>query len=272
MLISFIGYCIFKNNGVEYTYNKSDILSSYVIGLNTYFTGNHWLDPVAWTLAVEITFYIISALFFTLSFKFKKEKKISLSDVFIISIINYTICLALSEHYNKLSSLLPFLNIGTVIKSLHLVSFILFGTTFFLFTKKRITVKTLIISLIIQYFLFIRIGMKIVQEGQYIPILLMFSWLAISVLAFSLCISTSHNFKQHRIADFMSNISYPLYLCHSYIGYLIISIILHYELMSKSIAIFVPIPLALLVAYGVHKYIETTSYTVADKALSKINQ
>lgn len=272
MLIAFIGYCVFKKNGVEYIYSNYDIFTSYFIGLNTYISGCNWLDPVAWTLAIEITFYIISSLLFNLSFLYKKEKKISSSDIITLSFLNYTICLVLSKYYNELSLLLPYLNIGTVIKSLHLMSFILFGTSFFLFTKKRIKVKSLIALLVGQYFSFLYISMKIVPQGQYIPILLTFSWLAISILAFSICISTSHNFKKNSFAEFMSNISYPLYLCHSYIGYLIISIVIYYDLMPRSLAILIPIPIALLIAYYVHKHIETKSYMIADKILVKINK
>ena len=148
------------------------------------------------------------------------------------------------------------INLGSVIKSIYLISFMLIGTTFYLHAKKRIGLHALIYTILIQYFAFVYVNMHIDPAGVYVSIVPTFSWFAITILAFSLCYSINDKIKEHKIAGFLADISYPLYLCHSYIGYFLMGVIIGVGILPRSLVVFLPFPVAIFVAYMIHKYVE----------------
>ncbi|EFG2940039.1 acyltransferase [Escherichia coli] len=256
LIIALIGYAIYHNKGIEYVYNSTDIIGSYFIGLNTYISGTRWLDPVAWTLGVEILFYVIAAVFMNISFAIRKMKEVNIYDVIILSTILDIAAIKLSKYFHFINDAFPMINLGSVIKSIYLISFMLIGTTFYLHAKKRIGLHALIYTILIQYFAFVYVNMHINPAGVYVSIVPTFSWFAITILAFSLCYSINDKIKEHKIAGFLADISYPLYLCHSYIGYFLMGVIIGVGILPRSLVVFLPFPVAIFVAYMIHKYVE----------------
>lgn len=244
-------------------------MGSYFIGLNTYILGTNWLDPVAWTLAVEILFYVIAAIFLNISFAIRKIKEVNIYDVLILSAILDIVAIILSKYFDHFNGAAPFINFGTVIRSTYLISFMLIGTTFYLHAKERITLSILIFTVLIQYLAFVYVNMHIHPAGMYAPIVPTFSWFAITILAFSLCYVLNDRMKEHKLAGFFADISYPLYLCHSYIGYFLMGVVIRFGILPRSLVIFLPFPLAVLVAYLIHKYVEIKTHRLTFSDLFK---
>ncbi|EKN3568859.1 acyltransferase [Yersinia enterocolitica] len=256
LVVALIGYVIYRGDGVEYVYNSTDIIGSYFIGLNTYIAGTRWLDPVAWTLGVEILFYVIAAIYMNISFAIRKIKEVNLYDIIILSAILDVSAIKISKYFDVISETFPAINLGSLIKALYLISFMLLGTTFFLHAKKRIGLNALIYTILIQYFAFVYVNMHINPVGMYVSIVPTFSWFAITILVFSLCYSINDKIKEHKVMEFFADISYPLYLCHLYIGHFMMGVIINLGIFPRSLVVFMPFPVTIFVAYLIHKYVE----------------
>lgn len=256
MSIAILGFYIFFSPESHYPYNKLDIFSTLFIGFGTFVINVKQLDPVAWTLAIEILFYIIAALFFNLCFKLRKNKIIALTDVLFLGLALNIAVLLISKNFEEISSVFTLISIGSVTKALYLISFMLFGTVFYLRARGRIDIKPMIVTLSVQYMCLIFVSTKIHPAAMYLPPVLMFSWFGIVILVFTLFYVVRDRITVNRYASYLGDISYPLYLCHSYVGYFIIGIILHYHLMPKTLAIFIPLPLVIYISWLIHVHIE----------------
>lgn len=257
LLIAFIGFIIYKSSISDYPYSYFDIITSYTVGLNNFIVGTVNLDPVSWTLAIEILFYIITALFFNLIFKFKRTRVISQFNVIFLSVTLSILVIKLSKYHTILFSNTPIFNGAFLIKALFLLSFMLIGTTFYLHAKKRTSVSTLILSVLIQFYGFVYVSMHILPEAAYIDSSRTFSWFGFTILCFALCYALNDKIKKNQAFDTLANISYPLYLCHSYVGYFVIGSLIYLDFLPRSLVILTPFPIAILLAYLIHKHIET---------------
>ena len=148
------------------------------------------------------------------------------------------------------------------------MSFMLMGTSFFLYVKSRIKLNTLIYVLLWQYFSFMYTLMQLRPEHLYQPINNLMSWFAIAILVFSLAFSYNDKMKEHRIMAFLGDISYSLYLCHSYIGYFCLTIIINHGLMSRSAAVLFSAGISIIISYFIHKKIEIKSTKITFQNVS----
>lgn len=130
----------------------------------------------------------------------------------------------------------------------------------------------LVILVAMQFFGFVYTNMKIIPQAWYIPLDLTFSWFAITVLVFAMLYFVNDRIVYNKTASFIADISYPLYLCHSYIGYSLIGVILYMGLLPKSVAMFIPIPVAIFVAYLVHVRVELKNNDMAKRFSSFLNK
>jgi peptidoglycan/LPS O-acetylase OafA/YrhL len=76
-----------------------------------------------------------------------------------------------------------------------------------------------------------------------------------ALILFSACYLLRNRFRNNRILDFLADISFPLYLVHSMIGYVSMPILIN-EGISYTFAWMISLALTLLVAFFVHKYVE----------------
>lgn len=256
LIIAAIGFWIYHTNDSVYPYSLIDIIKSYSLGLNNIQEGAKILDPVAWTLAIEILFYVISALFFLMSFKLRKKREIRLPDVMVLSLILDLLAIKLSKYHDLIQSHCYWINLGFIIKAICLISFMLIGTLFYLEAKKRITGKCLVIVLLIHFFAFVYVNMHLIPNATYIDPSRTFSWFGISLLVFSISYTLKDRLGDYNSLNLMANISYPLYLCHSYIGYLLMGAIINLQLLPRSLVVMVPFPFVIFSAWVIHNYIE----------------
>ena len=136
-VVAIVGLVIFYHTGLRYAYSGDDIFFTAFMGLNNII--GHWmvLDPVAWTLAIELIFYFIAAFMFSFFFKLKSERIISWWQIIIIAFIINLTAIKISKYSEFLSSHFSFVNVAVLIKSLYLIAFMFIGTTFFIHAKKK---------------------------------------------------------------------------------------------------------------------------------------
>ncbi|EOC1344929.1 hypothetical protein ACI09M_004379 [Cronobacter dublinensis] len=162
---------------------------------------------------------------------------------------------------------MTWINVGFLIRGIYLSSFMLIGTTFFLHAKRRIHIRTLVLSISLQYFGIMHINISMHPEGVYIPIVWLFSWLMLAILTFSLGYAINDKIEEHKLTGFIADISYPLYLCHSYVGYFIMGVLMNLAILPKSVVMFIPYPASIAIAWLVHKYIEMPTSKMSFTAL-----
>lgn len=226
------------------------------MGFSQYVKGSIAMDPVAWTLAIEVLFYLSTLFFFRIFFLFKKKKEISLTDVLLLSIILSALVLWLSHYDDSISAFLQFINVGFVIKSIYLITFMLIWTTFSLYARVRIDVKRLVFGVVVQFYMFVYITMHLAGSAFYIPTVTTFSWFGLAIVVFAFLYAINDKISQNKTLQFLGDVSYPLYLCHSYLGYFIIGMLIHLNVLPRSLVIFMPLPFVLALAYFVHIKVE----------------
>ena len=79
---------------------------------------------------------------------------------------------------------------------------------------------------------------------------------AYALILFSACYLLRNRFRDSRVLDFLADISFPLYLIHSMIGYVTMPILID-QGIPYTFAWVISLGLTLLVAFLVHKFVET---------------
>ncbi|EHI9173487.1 acyltransferase [Salmonella enterica] len=252
----FLGFCIFHYSGKDYHYGLDKILSIFSMGLSQYVKDTISMDPVAWTLAIEVLFYLSTLFFFRISFLFRRKEKISLSDVLLLSLILSVSVVWLSHHIDKVSVFLKVINVGFLIKAIYLTTFMLVGTTFSLYARGRIDIKRLVFAVILQFYMFVYITMHLAGPAFYIPTVTTFSWFGLAIVVFAFLYAINDKISYNKSLKLLGDISYPLYLCHSYAGYFIIGMMINLNILPRSLVVFMPLPFVLILAYFIHAKVE----------------
>ena len=204
-------------------------------------TGVSFLDPVAWTLESELLFYIIMA------FVFAHLRNIR--HLFILS----GILTLLSFGFN-FAGKIPIIPIFALINQHILnIQFMLLGTLCYKYFIGEINKNNFIIAnLVTLAFCLIQL-----QCSKNInPWSLHITSYGLAYLLFMVCYFRRDQIKFNGTLNFFANISYPLYLVHQLVGYIIMSMLLpyvHNGLFLSSIAFIAVIIIATILHYVIEK-------------------
>jgi peptidoglycan/LPS O-acetylase OafA/YrhL len=86
-----------------------------------------------------------------------------------------------------------------------------------------------------------------------------------ALVLFALCYRLRETFRSNRVLDFLADISFPLYLVHSMIGYVAMPILIDRGI-SYSLACLACVGLAIVVACLVHVYVELPANALGRRA------
>lgn len=228
--------------GNDLNYTPQTIIKNILL-LHT-IDGTYSLDLVNWTLAIEIKFYIIFAIF---------HRAITSGTSIRVLLISAAALLAANIFK------------GPIGNELTLISFMLIGTLFYLGIVGRITTTELLISstaLIsaVVYFW----NLTPWPDARY-PIAANY---AAALIVFSACYFLRHKFRESKTIDFFASISYPLYLVHAIPGYAIITILLRNG-CGKWMAVISAAAISIAVAYAIHKLVEIPTNAYCKKLIAK---
>lgn len=215
----------------QYIYEMT--LINYILGKSNFING------VTWSLIIEVIFYIIC---FCLIKCIKKSPKITLSIIisfcYIITAMSYV-------DESLVNNLL--------VRSISYIPYLIYGQIIYYLWSGRIKFKDFIFFNFINYYLMIKntilFNMQYYNEGNSYGVSFMYAY-----LIFIIALLLNDRIKINRSINFISNISYSLYLNHSTIGGLILS-----ELYIKfrfSVAFICAVACSVFVAFISYKFIE----------------
>lgn len=253
LIIALLSAVIFNTS---YPYDLGTIISNLLLIPDL--TRTPFISGVLWTLVVEVAFYIIAGVILLPS------KARSASQIVLISLglfgFNW-IASALGQCNNWES-----LTCGAYKLSLNITQYIIFillGTCIYNFYKKHWNLKKLLAVSGIVYLLFIlAAGVNQLIYGQDVQVSYSISLLIfISAYLFKNIIPYSRGF------DFIANISFPLFLIHTFIGNFV-GIIIYKLTGSELLAIALGLLIIFPVSYALHRLVEIPSIKLSKRLSS----
>lgn len=227
--------------------------SALDIGLNFFLIHNYFgvpsIDLVNWTLAVEIKFYLLIAI---LASSIRRKKTAPLFGLLIaISVLNFYV-----------QDISPWLNkegAADIFKQLMIeftyISYMLIGVLFYYHYTGAFTTKKLLCYLAIAFGLFSMTWLKGAVNGAYAIVLLDYCY---ALLIFSGAYGLREKFREIVVFDWVGDISYPLYIIHSLVGYSLLNILIDLQI-AYILALAITLFSIGVMAYVIHLYIEGPS-------------
>jgi peptidoglycan/LPS O-acetylase OafA/YrhL len=203
-------------------------------------------DLVNWTLTVEFTFYLVAVIM---------SPFITRSSV--LALINLTLAILAFVTWAPASwgTLQPFgltFSVESTKYQLMLTTFLFIGTLFNFALRDKISHFTLVGATVAIFGANAMMWQKTAFADQFWVVPLNYFY---ALLIFSACYMLRHKFKPSRLLDFLADISYPLYLLHSIIGYVIIRFATSKGIPSVP-AEFLAFAIVVVLAYVVHVLVE----------------
>jgi peptidoglycan/LPS O-acetylase OafA/YrhL len=199
------------------------------------------LDFVSWSLAVEIKFYVIFAL---ISLVGKNAHQVAM-----LSVVFLTLCCAAA--YFSTHDLDPAASFPRLISDMKYLTFMFLGCLFYYVLYGELGVAAALGYAAIIYSLFITINAF--YEHAFLGALAKnFTY---ALMVFSACYLLRERFRSNKLLDFLADISFPLYLVHSMIGYVTLPILID-KGVPYTFAWMLCLALTVVIAFLVHTYVE----------------
>lgn len=199
------------------------------------------LDFVSWSLAVELKFYVVFALIHWLG---RSARQVIVLWIGFLAL--GALACAYATHGMRADSFF-----SLAVSDLKFLSFMFLGCLFYYVLYREISVRTALVCGAAVYALFVTIN-AFYENGIFGALTKNYTY---ALLLFSACYLLRDRFRPNRMLDFLADISFPLYLVHSMIGYVAMPM-----LMSKGIAYtfawMISLGMAVLIATLVHRYVE----------------
>jgi peptidoglycan/LPS O-acetylase OafA/YrhL len=204
------------------------------------------IDLVNWTLAVEFKFYIVICV---LSFWIKSGK---IGAVFIFSLLIVLFNTAAYYSVPFMTNIFLVTLVGAFTSALTYVLFMLIGIFFYFHYKNQLSFTKLVISLIAQLSLFL-VAWYFSAMTQYFPVVPKIY--VVGLFCFFIAYFLRNKCSPHVVIDWIARISFPLYLTHSMIGYVFITILMSLG-FSFYFSVLVSLVLVCIIAHLIHIYFE----------------
>lgn len=209
-------------------------------------TGQLSTDLVNWTLAVEVKFYLVAMLLWPLI----RRRPVLTIVSFSLALLAYMSCIPRGWNIVPMGTLQ--VGLTSTNTELLFLPFLFIGTLFHLELTKKISPKVLVGSALVVLAIFLSMWKKTPWYAQSASAAANYSY---ALALFAICYAFRGRFRANRFLDFFADISYPLYIVHSLIGYACMRV-----LMANG-AGFVPAALlalgvAIAVAYLIHRTVE----------------
>ena len=249
--------------GIAFGYGFKEIASNALLINNLFALAS--IDAVNWTLAVEIKFYLLLAFakpWFLLA-PYRTVAGFALL-VLAATAVDAAILPATGP------AGLP--GIAVAIKALlieaNYIVFMSIGVLFYRHVKGAFSWVRLVpgaLALLLIFTLTWAIGP---QREQFYIVTLDY-YFAFGV--FLLCCMGRQFFRPIRLLDFFADISFPLYVVHSLLGYTLLKLAMSHGI-SYPVALFGVFSVVVAVAYGVHLQIELTSNRLGKRLAARLQQ
>jgi peptidoglycan/LPS O-acetylase OafA/YrhL len=170
------------------------------------------LDFVCWSLAVEVRFYLVFAVIFLVGR--------SAHQVVLISLAFLALCCAAT--YATTHGQDPTSFASLLVSDMKHMSFMFLGCLFYYVLYEELDFMSALGYGLMIFAMFAVIG-SMYEGGIFGPLVKNYTYALIVFLA---CYVLRDRFRRNRIVDFVADISFPLYLVHSTIGYVTMPILI----------------------------------------------
>ncbi|HEY4291482.1 acyltransferase [Luteibacter sp.] len=202
------------------------------------------LDFVCWSLAVELKFYALIAILFAISRK---------ADV-VLTVGIALLGAAVVGAYVTAQGMESATPLTYALSDVRFVSFMFIGCLFYYVLVGDLSTRAAMGYGVLIFGMFL--GVNAVYEGELLgPLARNYSY---ALLLFWGCYRARNLFRKNRVLDLLADISFPLYLVHSMIGYVLMPILID-QGVSFTITWMVALGVALTVAWIVHRCVELPS-------------
>jgi peptidoglycan/LPS O-acetylase OafA/YrhL len=199
------------------------------------------LDFVCWSLAVEVKFYLVFAVIFLVGKNAHQVVSICIGFLALCCAATYV-----TTHGNDPASFVAYL-----VSDMKYMSFMFLGCLFYYLLYGEIDTRSALGYGLLIFGSFVAIG-SIHERELFGPLVRNYSY---ALTVFSVCYLLRHRFRRNTILDFLADISFPLYLVHSTIGYVAMPILIDRG-MPYTLAWMTCLGSATIVACLVHTYVE----------------
>lgn len=246
--------------GGAWQYTMSHVVVQYLLGTRDLIWSPN-IDPVIWTLEVEVKFYIVCALMAPL---FRKLSPLVFLAPIAISLASYMFWTSTTGNFGDgYAYTVPFV-LST--SGLYIV-FMFIGVAFHYWYIGRLSAFA---ATGIAATLFSMVMLLWTQAKSIPPFLDHVPSYAYAVLAF-LVLSQCERFLKGRVFGFAAKISYPLYVTHCAFGYVMMRVLLDLSI-SPAIALIITCATVTVIAYAIHKLVEAPSHVMGKRASTLVMQ
>ncbi len=230
----------FHNSSISDGYTMLDVLSH--ITLFRDWIGGIPLDGVAWTLEIEIKFYLISTIFAYATVNGKQY------------ITLFSIFMAFIGYYLKNNPESYFVLPIGVLNCFQFIVFMTIGTNLFLLYSGVISRNKASIWILASLLSFIYVTPSENKVGY-----------VIAFLVFLSCYIGRDSFTGGAITSFFAKISYPMYVTHALFGYVTMWYMISIGI-NQYIALIIQVAITIYLSYLIHKYVEVKSQQIGKRA------
>jgi peptidoglycan/LPS O-acetylase OafA/YrhL len=204
-------------------------------------TGIPSLDFVCWSLAVEIKFYAVVALIFFIGRQAHQVMMTSTAFLALCCIGAY-----FATHGPGQDAFFSYL-----VSDMRYMTLMFLGCLFYYVLYGELSARAALGYGAIIYALFVTIN-AFYENAFFGPLVKNYSY---ALVLFWACYLLRNSFRGNKVLDFLADISFPLYLVHSTIGYVAMPILID-KGMSYTFAWMIGVGLSVLAAFLVHRYVE----------------
>lgn len=208
------------------------------------------LDFVSWSLAVELKFYVVFALVSMVGKSAHRVMGLSIGFLVVCCVVAF-----FSTHGPDPASFVAY-----AVSDMKFMSFMFLGCLFYYVMYQELSTAVALAYGVVIYGLFVTIN-SFYEPGLFGALTRNYTY---ALMLFSLCYLLRSRFRKNRVIDFLADISFPLYLVHSMIGYVAMPILIS-QGVSFTFAWMISLAVSVLVATFVHRYVEMPVNEVGKK-------
>ncbi len=249
-------YAYVRYQGGVFPYTMKEYLAHITLFRN--WLWSPYIDNGVWTLEINVDFYI---LIFLLYFIFrKKERKPVVGTAIVLGILQIILYFIASNHLDFGSALWRILN--TFTSTCPYIIYHLIGVVIGDHYNHKISTAGACGSIAVL------IGVFFTTHYFSFDTIMYINSYSYSILIFLFFYVSREQIFQNGVIDFISKISYPLYIVHGVPGYILLTVLYYHHQIDPYVSSIIAIATGVLIAYVINITVESHSVKLYKRFLS----
>lgn len=236
---------------IHFRYTLRDVLTNALLVNNLYNIPS--IDAVNWTLAIELKFYLVLAL--GRSFFLQQTYRTILGVALLVLACMGVYAFMTGSPLHPPGGSLAAIRVEALLVDATYIIYMLIGVLFYRHLRGHMPLSHLILGSLPLLAIFTVCWAIGPQREQFYVVTLNYYH---AYVVFLLCCLGRRFFRPLAVLDFFADISFPLYVVHSLLGYTLLKFVMH-QGAGFGMALVMVCAIVTLVAVLVHRYVELTS-------------